>query len=248
VGQNAFLYAPQFSQAFDASFAGTMLDAVNVHPLPNLVFGGRTYQLGNFMSKELQLTEFRDFFLAAYRERKPCISDEDNTASMYRDDTGWTIHRKRAWMAIMTGAHYDYIDFSIQAGNEAGTEASRRKIRTWMRNLSEFIHSFDFIHAQPAAGWIEAKPEHLVDATLAKPGSDYIAYLADGREISDSAAGQPISGPVSFSLPQGTYRLCLYSPVAGEYSPCTQVRGGGRLTIDLAPFQQDMVVRVTRTL
>ena len=165
-GQNAFSYAPQFSQDFDRSFAGSMLDAVNVHPLPNLILRGRKYQLGNFMSKELQLTEFRDFFLAAHRERKPVISDEDNCASMYCDEVGWTIHRKRAWMAVLCGSHYDYIDFSIQAGLESGTKESRRGIRAWMRNLSEFIHSVDFIRAQPAPDWIEAKPAPCVAAAL----------------------------------------------------------------------------------
>ena len=55
VDLNAFTYAPKFSQEFDASFSGTMLDAVNVHPLPDLILRGRTYQLGNFMSRELQL-------------------------------------------------------------------------------------------------------------------------------------------------------------------------------------------------
>jgi hypothetical protein len=80
-GQNAFSYKPGFSQAFDASYSGTMLDLVNVHPLPNLLFKGRKYGLGNFMSKELQLGEFRDFFSAVSKEPKPSISDEDNAAS-----------------------------------------------------------------------------------------------------------------------------------------------------------------------
>ena len=85
------------------------------------------------------LSEFRDYCLATYAERKPMIMDEDNCASLYRDEVGWTIHRKRAWTALLSGSHYDYIDFSINVGAEAGTEASRAKIRTWMKNLSEFF-------------------------------------------------------------------------------------------------------------
>jgi hypothetical protein len=246
VGQNAFSYSPEFSQQFDSSFSGTMLDAVNVHPLPNLVLRGRKYQLGNFMSKELELRNFRDFFLAAHRERKPCISDEDNAASLYRDETGWTIHRKRAWMAVLTGAHYDYIDFSITVGSEAGTEESRRKIRGWMRNLSEFIHSFDFVHSRPLPDWLEITPDHLVSTTLAVPNADYIAYLADSREVTDPQAGTVLGGSISFSLPAGRYRACLYSPVDGGYSPCLAVEGGKRVTIELPPFRQDIVVRVSR--
>jgi hypothetical protein len=245
-GQNAFSYAGDFSQDFDAGFTGSMLDVVNVHPLPNLILRGRKYQLGNFMSKELQLADFRDFFLAAHRERKPSISDEDNTASMYCDEVGWTIQRKRAWMAVLCGSHYDYIDFSIQVGLEAGTKDSRRQIRSWMRNLSEFIHSYDFIHAQPAPDWIEAKPAPCVAAALAIPGADYVGYLADGREVTDPAAGKPLSGPLSFRLPAGDYRVSLYSPATGAYSPCLQIQGGQLVSLTLAPFEQDIVVRATR--
>lgn len=245
-GQGAFTYAPHFEQSFDKSFSGSMLDAVNIHPLPNLTYHNRTYQLGNFMSKELQLEQFRDFFIAAASAQKPCISDEDNCASMYLNDAGWTIDRKRAWMATMCGAHYDYIDFSIILGSEAGTQESRDKIRTWMKHLSEFIHSFDFIHAQPAPSWIESKPAPLVAGTLALPGSDYVAYLADGRELTDPSAGEPVSGPVSVTLPQGKFRASLYSPVAGMYSPILSVEGGKRVAIDLPQFQNDIVLRVQR--
>ena len=55
-----------------------------------------------------------------YPEKKPVVQDEDNTASIYRDTVGWTIHRKRAWTSLLNGSHYDYIDFSITVGNEAG--------------------------------------------------------------------------------------------------------------------------------
>jgi hypothetical protein len=245
-GQCAFTYAPHFEQSFDASFSGSMLDAVNIHPLPNLTYHNRTYQLGNFMSKELQLEEFRNFFLATASAQKPCISDEDNCASMYLDDAGWTIDRKRAWMAVMCSAHYDYIDFSIIVGSEAGTPESRKKIRTWMKHLSEFIHSFDFLRAQPAPNWIESKPAPLVAGTLALPGLDYAAYLADRRELTDPSAGEPVSGPVSVTLPEGKFLVSLYSPVSGMYSPIFTLEGGRRVTIDLPPFQEDIVLRVQR--
>lgn len=202
--------------------------------------------MGHFTSKELHLAQFRDFFLAGYREVKPCISDEDNAASLHLDDVGWTIDRKRAWTAILSGSHYDFIDFSIRAGIEAGTPESRRKVRSWMRNLSEFIHGVDFIHARPVPGWIATKAEHVVDATLAKAGQDYIAYLADDREATDPTAGQPISGDISFQLAEGNYEVCLYSPVTGGYSPCLLVQGGRIVTLGLAPFVEDDVVRVTR--
>ena len=235
-----FAYSPKFTQELDASFADPKLDAVNVHPLPDTVLGGRRFMLGNFMSKELTLAELRDFCLQAHGQTvhsKPFVLDEDNAASLYRDDDGWTIHRKRAWVGVMSGGHYDYIDFSITVGSETGTPESAQKIRSWMSRLSEFIHGFDFLHASPAPNWIEKKPFQLVVACLALPGRDNAAYLANARELTDTAAGTPIRGTVSFHLPEGTYALSLYSPTSGALSSAVELKGTMVHSIALPSFR-----------
>jgi hypothetical protein len=58
--------------------------------------------------------------------------DEDNIASQYMDEVGWTIHRKRAWTSLMSGCHYDVIDFTINKYVEAGNAGAQRHIRRWM--------------------------------------------------------------------------------------------------------------------
>jgi hypothetical protein len=243
----AFSYTPKFTQPLDATFSSSLADAVNVHPLPDTVLGGRAYMLGNFMSKELTLAELAEFCRAAQKYPKPCVFDEDNAASMYRDETGWTIHRKRAWIAALSQAHYDFIDFSITVGSETGTRESNARIRTWMKHLSDFIHQFDFVHAQPLADWIETKPRHVVTATMAVPSRSYVAYLADAREVTDSTAGEPIAGSVSVHLPEGAYRASFYSPTTGLRSPGVAVRGGSQpVLLDLGEFRHDIVLEMTR--
>ena len=116
-GSQAFSYTPEFHQETQDNFTMEFLNAVNVHPLPDTLYLGR-YQMGNFMSKELRLKDLRNFCLATYPRNKPVVMDEDNAASLYRDDTGWTIHRKRAWTTLFSGSHYDTIDFSITVGSE----------------------------------------------------------------------------------------------------------------------------------
>jgi hypothetical protein len=196
--------------------------------------------------QDKQLAEFRNFFLMASKESKPTVSDEDNDASMYVDDIGWTIHRKRAWMAVLCGAHYDFIDFSIQAHLEGGTTESQNKIRNWIKHLSEFISSFDFIHASPAQDWILSTPEPVVSAGLAIRGKDYVAYLADQREVTESSAGSPVSGTISIQLPEGDYRIRFFSPVSGEYSQPQAAKGGGTVKLALTTFQHDLVLRAVR--
>jgi hypothetical protein len=246
-GSQAFSYKPAFRQELDTSFSGKLVDAVDVHPLPGMVLASREHMLGNFMSKELVLKNFREFCRATQSFAKPCVPDEDNAASMYRDKVGWTIHRKRAWTALLSQCHYDYIDFSITAGSETGTHESNRLIRTWMKHLVDFMGTFDFLHAHVAPDWVVAEPEHVVDVPLALSDGGFVCYFADDREVTDPASGQTISGSVSVHLPDGNYRASFYSPTSGQFSLGVPLSGGDKpVAISLAPFEHDIVLRLTR--
>ena len=126
----------------------------------------------------------------------------------------------------MSGCHYDYIDFSITIGNETGTPASNRAIRTWMQYLSDYMGTLDFIHSKPDTKWIREFPKNLVVSGLSASGGDFIAYLADARELSDPTAGSPIEGSLSLSLPPGTYDVSLYSRDKLPRCSCQSSEGG----------------------
>jgi hypothetical protein len=246
-GSQAFSYQPTFRQELDQSFTEKTFDAVNVHPLPGLVLAGKEYMLGHFMSKQLVLRDFRDFCRASQQFPKPCVHDEDNAASMYRDPIGWTIHRKRAWTALFSQCHYDYIDFSITVGSETGTRESNRLLRTWMRHLSDFMGAIDFIHAHPAPDWITREPPHIVATALAIPGDGYVAYLADDREATDVNSGRPISGSLLVRIPPGNYRAHFCAPTTGASSPPISIRGRDKpVSIELPPFEHDVVLQLRR--
>lgn len=244
-GQQAFTYASKNAFPMDATFTGATFDIVNDHPLPNTLFDGRVFEMGNFMSKELMLSDVAGFCRAAFSRPKPAVLDEDNTASLYRDTTGWTIHRKRAWTALFNGCHYDYIDFSITVGSESGTSASQAGIRSWMQYLSEFASTIDMLHAKPDTSWITASPSALVISGLSTTRNEFVAYLGDARELSDPHAGEAIEGKLSLALPEGDYSVSLYSPVTGQYSPGMHAKGGRKVELTLPSFTQDIVIRAT---
>jgi hypothetical protein len=243
-GQQAFVYTPKFRFPLNETYSQSLFDIVNVHPLPDAELSGIRYQLGGFMSKELKLPDIAQFCRAAYSQKKPTVLDEDNTASMYRDPVGWTIHRKRAWTALLSGSHYDYIDFSITVGSEAGTPMSRSHIRSWFQHLSEFMTSFDFVHSDLAPDWVQQLPQNVTIAGLQAGARDYVAYLADNREVTDASTGQPIAGTVRLALPAGRFQVSLYSPVSGESSPGIAVESNG--SFSLPAFSHDIVIRATR--
>ena len=245
-GAQAFNYDPRVTIWLNESFSKPTFDIVNDHPLPDTHFRDRTYQMGHFMSKELMLPQVAGFSLAVYPEKKPVVLDEDNSASIYRDPVGWTIHRKRAWTSLLNGAHYDYIDFSITVGSEAGTEASRHQIRSWFQHLSEFMSSFDYIHAKPDTTWLEASPRNVAVSGLVSRTGDYVGYLVDSREVTEAKAGTAFGAQVTLTLPPGDYFLRLYSPISGKYSPSLLIRGGAPFQLQVPEVQQDVVIRATR--
>ena len=256
-GQECFAERP-FVQPLDRTSAGMDYDVANVHPLSATLLRGREYGLGAFMSKQLRLQELRDFCLAAYAESKPLNLDEDNVASQYRDHDGWTIHRKRAWVAVLCGAHYDYIDFSIQPWLEAGTEASQAAIRSWMGHLSTFVHDLDLIAARPMPSLVTATPQHCLAVAYgvaADANTDLAVYLADCRELTSArelfspapaGAGDALDGVLGLALPPGNYQSRWYEPATGSYSTGPDLVGGGDTAVDVAALVHDRVLRVAR--
>ena len=242
-GQEAFSYEP-WEQGADLAFDDFPVEIVNIHPLPNSTYRGTSYDLGTFMSKGLHLREFRDYCIATKDEPKPLNMDEDNIASEYKDIDGWTIHRKRAWVALMCLCHYDYIDFTILPYCETGNPESQRAIRSWMKNLSEFIHSCDLVNLRPVSGWLKEQPEHTLEVVLAREAKEYIVYLADDREITKQGAGELMRGTLVFTLPDGAYNASLYSPETGLFSPAVSIRGGDRREIFLPSFRHDCVLAI----
>ncbi len=105
------------------------VDISNVHPLDVMTIGDKAFNLGVFMSADSRLGEYTEFCQQARALGGAINLDEDNNASRFMDERGWTVHRQRAWIALLSGCHYDFIDFSILPGRERSTEDGRRLLR-----------------------------------------------------------------------------------------------------------------------
>ncbi len=253
-GQEAFAYTlpdesqrsgPDVHQFTDKTFDTLeFFNVANMHPLSNVIYRGKHYDIGQFMEAQLRLGSLQQYCLDLYPQPKPLNLDEDNAATQYKDITGWTIHRKRAWTTLLCGAHYDMIDFSIINYCETGTPDLQRHIRSWMQHLSEFIHSIDLVRAKPAPQVIVSHPEHTLPSVLAVEGEDYCIYLADCREQDEPGAGETIRGEFVCDLPEGEYNAACYSPVTGLYSPWTSLHGDANTRINLPQFAHDIVLRI----
>jgi len=256
VGQEAFAYKlrDEVSNPIDVhqfcarSFGEMDYDAVNMHPLSNMKYADRIYDLGRFMHARMHLRTLRDYCLDLYGEPKPLNLDEDNCATQYRNSLGWTIHRKRAWTAIFSGAHYNLIDFSIQPYLPTGTEASRRNLRACIGYAAKYIHTFDLIRSKPLHRIVTRQPDHTCTSVFGIPGEDFAVYLADEREANDVSYGKPIGGAIELNVPAADYRLSCFNPLTGASSPEISIRvDDNTLRCMLPEFVHDIVVRIHRT-
>lgn len=236
---------PSVGLSLTSSFKAFPVDVVNVHNATTITFEDRFFDLGGFMAAQLRLKELRDLFLATAGERKPLNLDEDNAATRFTDATGWTIHRKRAWTTVLSGGHYDMIDFTIQNRLETGTREAQQHIRAWLKHLSEFVHSLDLVHARPMPESVKGAPDSLVASVLAVEGKDYAIYLADAREGPDKGSGDEVQGSLHVELPAGTWRVRFLNPVTGKITGSASI-DGGPATIALPPFHHDLTLRIQK--
>ena len=227
----------------DHSFRHMDIDIVNVHPLPNMKYGGKTYDLGAFMSKRLHLETYKAFCLDTYHEAKMLNMDEDNIASEFRDYEGWTIHRKRAWTAVFCGAHYDYIDFSIQVMCPTGTPDSQKHVRSWFQYLQNYLACVDLVSCKPSHR-VKAAPEETLACALEDQRGFHI-YLADKREVDEAGHGGVIKGTLVMDLPDEEYLVSAYAPEFGQFSVETRLLGGREIL--LPEFRHDLVLRIRKT-
>jgi hypothetical protein len=208
-------------------------------------YKGRFYDISMFMSRQLRLRELRDLFVASASERKPLNMDEDNAASRFTNLEGWTIHRKRAWTTVLSGGHYDVIDFTIQNRLETGTPEAQQHLRTWLKHLSTFVHSLDLAKARPLPQIVKTAPEHVTASVLGVEAQEYAIYLADAREVTEVGLGEPIHGELIVTLPDGNWQLAFIHPVTGISIDGPSIKGG-EAPLQLPEFRHDLALTIRR--
>ncbi|HVX43471.1 MAG TPA: hypothetical protein VHC49_06285 [Mycobacteriales bacterium] len=245
-GQEAFHYQP-WEQPLDLSFSGLDYDIVNVHPLPNTTLGGNAYELGRFMSGDLNLAQLKAFCQAAARAGKPVDLDEDNAATQFTNSYGWRIHRKRAWTTVFCGCHYDMIDFTIWPGLEDGTPAAQAELRDWTWTLGRVVDRYDLADAEPWPGVRAPGQDDLVLSAVENEGT-FLVYVADARESAPDATPEPIDRAViDVELPAGDYIVRQLQPATGAERTLTRLSvPGGRTDLTLPAFADDLLVIITR--
>lgn len=220
------------------------VDVINLHPLNGMAIDDATWDLGVFMTADSRLEEY-----ASYCRRVHDVGavnlDEDNNASRFMDERGWTIHRQRAWIALLSGCHYDYIDFAVRPGIERGPVDDQRGGRRWFAVLAHFWDE-NRIWRTSADDDIAKAPAGLVAVGCRDDAGARYIYVAAQLSSDLAEPFQPVAveGSLHLDLPSGDYLLYFFAPETGRYFGWRTVRSESGVSVDLPGTANDVIVVV----
>jgi hypothetical protein len=218
----------------------------NVHPLDVMTVGEETFNLGAFMSADSRLNEYQAFCRRMRALDGAVNLDEDNNASRFMDERGWTIHRQRAWIALLSNCHYNFIDFSILPGRERSSEDGRRLLRSRFGTLARFWEENriwstridDEAGAEAPEGCIALALRDERSATNAR-------YVYVATEVSNDLtvpfSDRPVEGALQLNLPRGEYLTYWFAPGTGRYFGWETRPSAGRMQVQLPGTANDIV-------
>jgi Cellulase (glycosyl hydrolase family 5) len=227
------------------------VDISNVHPLDVMTVGEETFNLGVFMSADSRLREYKAFCRRVRALDGAVNLDEDNNASRFMDERGWTIHRQRAWIALVSGCHYDFIDFSVLAGRERSTADGRRLLRGRFGTLARFWEENQIWSTVLDDGAEPTIPEGCT-AVVARdqrpPGTFYVYVAAEvSSDLAVPCVDRPVEGALEVIIPPGDYLSYWFAPETGRYFGWENRRNTGRLRLELPGTANDVVGLIKRT-
>lgn len=228
--------------------AGTLkVDVCNVHPLDVMTAGGETFNTGEFMSADSRLAEYQAYCRKLRSLGGAVNLDEDNNASRFMDERGWTIHRQRAWIGLLSGCHYDFIDFAVRPGWERGTGDDRRLLRARFATLARFWAE-NSIWVTVIDDDAAARPPDGCTALAVRDhaaGTRYVYIAAQtSPDVTVPFAAVPIDGELELNVPEGQYLTYWFSPETGQYFGWATHRSPGRLQLRLPQASNDVVAIV----
>jgi hypothetical protein len=240
----AWSYAPWDHPVHSAEVLA--VDISNVHPLDVMTIGDKTFNLGVFMSADSRLGEYKEFCRQAQALGGAINLDEDNNASRFMDERGWTVHRQRAWIALLSGCHYDFIDFSIVPGRERSTEDGRRLLRARFGTLARFWEENQLWSVRLDGQSRARAPEGctaVVASNLRGPANVRYIYVAAEAptDLSIPFSDRAVEGGLQLDLPEGDYLTYWFAPETGRYFGWRPYTSSGRLSLELPGTANDVV-------
>jgi hypothetical protein len=162
-----------------------------------------------------------------------------------RQEASTMDNRRQAWAFLLSGgAVYSHLDWSFALDDPAGSEKSAltekryggEKIRSQLKILKDFIHSFDLIRMRPNSALVEGVSEGSTAYALVDPGAAYAVYVMKGSEAR-----------LSLEIGAGRYHAEWLNPRTGVIDKAQDLsHDGGKLSLASPTYQEDIALRLVK--
>ncbi len=173
----------------------------------------------------------------------------------YGDCDAIAASRVEAWEFIVGGgASFNHLNSRYTVENPAGETPDNAKVLGALRNLKNFIYSFDFVKMSADKNFVvSGVPEGVYCRGISQPGEQYALYLhhSELNEHKEYYIVKPgrYQETLVFELPGGTYKIDWIHPTTGSLmSSATFVHQGGNKDLSTPEYDVDIALRVKRVL
>jgi len=171
----------------------------------------------------------------------------------YRTGDAVAASRVEAWEFIVGGgASFNHLNSRFTAEDPAGNTPDNAQILGALRNLKDFIYSFDFIKMRADKSFVvSGVPEGAYCRGISQPGEQYALYLHHSEL--DEHAEYYIVKPGHYhdtlvlNLPGGHYQADWVDPASGSIaSTVTFTHQGGNQNLTTPEYMVDIALRIKR--
>jgi hypothetical protein len=188
-----------------------------------------------------------------YKHNKPIELNETYYYPVWYKGDAVADSRVEAWEFIVGGgAGFNHLNGVFTVENPGGKTADNAQVLRALRNLKDFIYSFDFLKMRPDKSFIASGvPAGAYCRAISQPGEQYALYLHHSKLDSGSAY---IVSPGNYveklvlNLPAGTYKVDWVDPASGSVVRTeTVTHQGGERTFTTPAHAVDIALRITRS-
>jgi hypothetical protein len=186
-----------------------------------------------------------------YWHNKPIEQNETNYYPLYNGDAV-ADSRVEAWeFMVGGGASFNQLNGVFTAEDPAGNTPDNAKLLCSLRNLKEFLESFDFVSMQPDRGFvISGFDQRTHYRGMSQHGVQYALYIHHS-EGGDGASYTVTPGnyheTLVLDLPPGNYKAEWIDPASGSVLGAEEfTKAGGTHNIKTPNYSVDIALRIKR--
>jgi hypothetical protein len=189
-----------------------------------------------------------------YGHNKPIELNETDWYPVWYKGDGVADSRAEAWEFVVGGGgSFNQLNGRFMPEDPAGKTGDNAQILTALKNLREFIYSFDFLKMSPDRTFVTGGiPTGVFCRGISEPGKQYALYhhhseYKPGSQSSYVVAPGNYKEHLILNLPGGTYRADWVDPASGKVLGTeTFNHQGGDRAFDTSEHAVDIALRIKR--